>query len=70
MKDDRFYKENPTDHIWWIKDPPIGEWLFSFDKQTIYNMFRDYPKNMTAAQIAIFNKENPYWANFFSDRRR
>lgn len=46
----------------------IGEWLFSFDKKTIFNMFRDYPYKLTAKQKAIFDKENPYWANFFKDR--
>lgn len=70
MKDDKFYKEHDRDRIWWVKDPPIGEWLFSFDKQKVYNMFRDYPNNMTAAQMAIFDRENPYWADFFKDRRR
>lgn len=31
---DNWYKNNPTDVIWW-KDTPdgVGEWLFSFDKR-------------------------------------
>lgn len=64
-----FYKNNPGDKIWWVNNPEtIGEWLFSFDKKKVFNMFADYPHNLTAEQKAIFDKENPYWAEFFSDR--
>ena len=64
-----FRKNNENDVIWWVDNPDvIGEWLFSFDKKTIFNMFRDYPYKLTAKQKAIFDKENPYWANFFKDR--
>ena len=66
----RFYKNNPDDKIWWVDNlDEYGEWLFSFDRKKIYNMFADYPKNMTPAEVEIFNKENPYWADFFADRR-
>ena len=65
----KFYKNNPDDQIWWVDNPEIkGEWLFSFDKKTIFNMFADYPEKLTAEQKAIFDEENPYWAEFFSDR--
>ena len=68
---DNFYKEKSTDKIWWIDDPDIcGEWLFSFDKKKIYNMFADYPHNMTKEEVKIFDKENPFWADFFKDRKR
>lgn len=64
-----FRKNNENDVIWWVDNPNvIGEWLFSFDKKTIFNMFRDYPYKLTAKQKAIFDKENPYWADFFKDR--
>lgn len=64
-----FRKNNENDAIWWVDNPDvIGEWLFSFDKKTIFNMFRDYPYKLTAKQKAIFDKENPYWVNFFKDR--
>lgn len=69
MKDDRFYKEHDRDSIWWVKDSPKGEWEFSFDKQKVYNMFRDYPYNMTPAQVRIFDRENPFWAEYFKDRK-
>lgn len=65
----KFYKNDLTDQIWWIDNPDkIGEWLFSFDKKNIFNMFRDYPHNLTPKQKEIFDEENPEWANFFKDR--
>lgn len=65
----RFYKENKDDQIWWIDTPDTeGEWLFSFDKVKIFNMFADYPNNLTKKQKKQFDKENPYWADFFKDR--
>lgn len=65
-----FYKENKRDVIWWIdNEDVIGVREFSFDKKKIYNLFADYPHNMTAEEVKIFDKENPYWAAFFKDRK-
>lgn len=65
----KFRKNNEKDVIWCVDNPDTdGEWLFTFDKKTIFNMFRDYPYKLTAKQKAIFDKENPEWANFFKDR--
>ena len=65
-----FYKENPTDLIGWVDNPDVlGVWEFSFDKKTVYNLFADYPHNLTPEQKAIFDRENPYWVNFFKDRQ-
>ncbi|MGL5913206.1 MAG: DUF7675 family protein [Bacteroidales bacterium] len=64
-----FYKEKASDKIFWVNNTDvIGEHLFSFDKKKIYNLFEDYPHNLTKAEKSIFDKENPYWASFFSDR--
>ena len=64
-----FYKNNDTDQIWWVDNPEkIGVHLFSFDKQKIYNLFEDYPQNLTKEQKEIFDKENTYWKDFFSNR--
>ena len=64
-----FYKQNKNDEIWRIDNiDTIGEFLFSFDKKTIFNLFADYPHNLTAEQKEIFDKENPYWKDFFSSR--
>lgn len=62
----KFYKKNPNDTIWWVEDEDIGGIpKFSFDKETIYNVFKDYPDNLTAEQLQIFEKENPYWVEYF-----
>ena len=70
MLNDKFYKENSTDTIWWVDTSDRdGVFLFSFDKKKIFNLFADYPHILTAEQKEIFDKENPYWADFFSDRK-
>lgn len=70
MNKENFYKNNPDDKIWWVDNPEqIGVWLFSFDKKRIYNMFEDYPFKLSKEEKAIFDKENPYWADFFKDRK-
>lgn len=65
-----FYKNNPSDTIWWVVDleHKIGIPLFSFDKKIIFNLFEDYPHNLTKEQKEIFDEENPYWADFFKRR--
>ena len=64
-----FYKENTNDKVWWVDNPDvIGEFLFSFDKKKIFNLFQDYPWKLTIEEKALFDKENPYWADFFKDR--
>lgn len=64
-----WYKNNENDKIWW-KDTPekVGEWLFSYDRKTVFNMFADYPHRLTPEQKEIFDKENPHWVDFFRDR--
>lgn len=80
-----FYKNNETDEIWWVShyilidaskglvdgniDKTVGEHLFSFDKKKIYNLFEDYPNNLSKEEKEIFNKENPDWKEFFKDRQ-
>ena len=69
MKHLEFYRNNVNDVVWWVNNAnTIGEHLFTFDKQKIYNLFADYPHNLTPKEKAIFDKENPYWADFFADR--
>ena len=64
-----WYKNEETDTIWWKEAPETkGEWIFSFDKKQEFNMFADYPHKLTPEQKEIFDKENPYWADFFKDR--
>ena len=65
----KFFKNNPDDKIWWVEDrEKVGEWLFSFDKKHIFNMFRDYQNELNDEKKKIFDEENPYWDDFFKDR--
>lgn len=64
-----FYKQEEPDVIWWTTDTEyVGRFLFSFDKKRVFNLFEDYPHELTPEQLEIFNRENPYWAEFFKDR--
>ena len=66
----KFYKNNKDDVIWWVDNQETkGEFMFSFDQKHIFNMFRDYPHELTKEQKEIFDKENSYWADFFKDRQ-
>lgn len=63
----KFVKNKPHDKIWWTSViNEKGNMYFSFDKENIYRLFGDYPKNLTKEQLEIFNKENPYWKAFFN----
>lgn len=54
----------------WIENPDrIGAMLFTFDGQKVFNLFRDYPHALTVEQKEIFDSENPYWAEFFKERK-
>jgi len=67
----RFFKNKRSDKIWWLDtSEKVGEWIFTFDKKTLFNMFTDYPYKLTPEEKAVFDKENPYWAEFFADRQQ
>ena len=58
-----FYKNNESDKIWIVDSLDAkGEFLFSFDKKTIFNFFSDYPEKLSKEQIEIFKKEQPILA--------
>lgn len=64
-----FYKQNEADEVWWTNDTEyVGRFLFSFDKKRVFNLFEDYPHELTQEQLETFNRENPYWVEFFKDR--
>ena len=69
MSNREFYKNNPSDKVYWVENDALGVYEFSFDKKTIFNLFEDYPHKLTPEQRQIFDKENPYWANFFKGRK-
>ena len=65
-----FYKENEDDKIWQVHYVDyFGFRAVSFDKKKILFLFEDYPHNFTPKEKALFDKENPYWANFFHKRK-
>lgn len=68
VQSNKFYRNNESDKIWWKEKESIGVWEFSFDQKTVFNMFQDYPWKLTPEQKEIFDRENPFWADFFSDR--
>lgn len=64
-----FIKNNKSDKIWWLIDTEVrGEFVFTFDKKELFYLYRDYDK-MTAKQKQIFDRENPFWADFFKGRK-
>lgn len=64
------YKNNSSDKIWWVDNPEeLGVLEFTFDREHIFNLFADYPWKLTPEQKAIFDQENPFWADFFKDRQ-
>lgn len=61
------YKNNANDKIWWVDTSDrTGEFIFTFDKKTFFNLFADYPHKLSTEQKRIFDKENPFWADYFS----
>lgn len=64
-----FDEEDRTCQVKWLRDPSQkGAFLFTFDGKKVFNLFRDYPFALTEEQKAVFDSENPYWADFFKDR--
>ena len=63
------YQKSHNKKIWWVDPDGVkGEHLFTFDKETAYNLFRDYPYKLNDEQIAIFQEEEPFWTDFFKSR--
>ena len=71
LEEGYFYRRKPKDKIYWydFHGRDIGTYVFSFDKKKVYYLFRDYPDNMTPEEVSLFDKENPFWAEFLSSRK-
>lgn len=65
-----FYKKHEGDKIWHVRYVGLcGHQAVSFDKKKILFIFGDYPKNFSKEEKTLFDKENPYWADFFKGRK-
>lgn len=66
-----FCKNNKESQVWWVDNfDSYGEFIFSFDKKKVYYLFGDYPDALTKEEKEIFDKSEPYWANFFKGRKK
>lgn len=54
---------------WMPKSDKVGERLFTFDGEQVFNLFRDYPHALTPEQKILFDEANPFWVDFFKDRK-
>lgn len=63
-------EKNVLKFEWVDNADQIGEMNFTFDGKKIFNLFQDYPHELTEEQKALFDKENPFWADFFKDRKQ
>ncbi|MCR5339214.1 MAG: hypothetical protein K6E75_11730 [Lachnospiraceae bacterium] len=46
--------------VWWLKAEGAGH-KFSFDKEKVFDLMKDYPDQLTPEQKEIFDRENPFW---------
>ena len=70
MAKKRLFKKREGDKIWWVDTDRIGEYWFTFDKKKYYNLFHDYPFNLTKEERELFDKENPFWVKRLGDRKK
>ena len=65
-----WYKEEEGNKVWWLDngEEVKGVMIFSFDRKKKYNLFLDYPHNLSKKEVEIFNEEYPFWADFFEGR--
>ncbi len=70
MRNNDVWEREEGSDIWWLDDDTTGTMTFSFDKKEKFVLFRDYPYKLTKKQIEIFKKNEPFWADFFSDREK
>lgn len=75
--DSRYVIDDPvrsSQRVWSVTEldesgePTIGPMLFTFDKETVLNLWTDYPQKFTPEQIQIMREEEPYWYEFFMPR--
>ena len=59
LNSEKWYKINEDDKVWWLDDDRVGEMVFSFDRENKFNLWEDYPNNLTEEQRKTLEKENP-----------
>ena len=66
----KYFKNDPNDIIFWLDNGSDvkGEFVFTFDKKTHFNLFADYPHKLSTEQKELFDRENPFWKEFFENR--
>ena len=69
-EEDKWYKKNENDVVWWLDNKDAEDkYVFSFDKKTKFNIYKDYSFALTTEQKAIFDRENPKWRDFLKEKR-
>ncbi len=65
----KFYRKDKESKVYWVVHTNTkGIHEFSFDKKKDYNLFRDYPYELTEEEKRIFDECEPFWAEFFKNR--
>ena len=55
----------------WIRNPDqMGERQFTFDGKRIFNLYRDYPHELSPEEKEEFDNANPFWADYFKERSK
>ena len=53
-----FYKNKSSDKICWLDNPDVvGEWIFTFDKKRLFNLFGDYSYGLSEVERAILMRK-------------
>lgn len=68
-----YYDDKTTDKensgVEWTSTPySIGEHTFRVNGGKEHNLFADFPHNLTPEEVAVFRREESYWADYFAGR--
>ena len=64
-------KDNENKRVWWTAPVgTVGTVLFSFDGKRLYNLWRDYPFNLSEEEQEIFREDEPFWYKKLGHRKR
>lgn len=61
----KLFKNNPTDSVLWVDtSEKEGVFLFTFDGEKYFNLFRDYPHELSAEQKIFLIKKTHFGLTF------